>query len=70
MARAALRIGVQEVAAAVEVNPNTGRRIENGKDALASTIAALRAFYEANGIIFIAQNGAPPEFRYTPRSTA
>src|ERR1700720_3408080 len=43
MARAALGLGVRELAEKAGVAANTVTRIENGSDAKQSTIAALRA---------------------------
>ena len=57
MARALLRLGVREVAAEAGVTPNTISRIENGSDAKQSTFNAIRAVYEAHGVVFIPENG-------------
>ncbi|MCX2721961.1 helix-turn-helix domain-containing protein [Roseibium salinum] len=53
MARALLQMGVREVAAEAGVTPNTISRIENGGDAKTSTIQAIKAVYEAHGIVFV-----------------
>lgn len=54
MARALLKMGVRDVAALAQVTPNTVSRIENGSDAKVSTIEAIKAVYEARGIVFVA----------------
>ncbi len=67
-ARAILRVGVRDVAEATGVTPNTVSRIEapteNGKRGpQASTIAAIRSWYETKNIEFIAENGGGPGVR-------
>jgi transcriptional regulator with XRE-family HTH domain len=72
MARAALKLGVREIAAAAKVSPNTVTRLEAGLPVNSSTVAAIRAALEAAGVEFIAENGggagvrlrkgAPPAF--------
>lgn len=57
-ARALLKVGVREVAEATNVTPNTISRIESstGDDKRgphASTIKAIRTWYESKGISFI-----------------
>lgn len=58
MARAALRLGVREVAKAAKVSPATLSRVEADQPANASTLAAIRAALEAAGVIFT--NGEEP----------
>lgn len=53
MARALLQLGVRDVAAKAGVTPNTISRIENGGDAKASTLEAVRSVYIAAGVQFI-----------------
>ena len=53
MARAYVQLGVREVAALANVTPNTISRIENGGDAKASTLDALRHVYEMRGVHFL-----------------
>ena len=72
-ARAVLKIGVREVAAAVSVTPNTISRIEADTPAgprgpNASTIAVVQSWYESQGIEFIPQNGGGPGVRLKARS--
>lgn len=63
MARAALGWGVRDLAAKAGVTANTITRIENGSDAKASTLSAIRAALEAAGMEFIAENGGGPGVR-------
>jgi len=53
MARALIKLGVRDVASKAGVTPNTISRIENGSDAKASTLAALREVYERLGVQFL-----------------
>ena len=57
MARAALGLGVREVAKAAKVSPTTMTRFERGEDLRASTVAAIRAALEDAGVDFIDENG-------------
>lgn len=63
MARAALQMGVRDLAAAAKVSPNTIARLERGEALYARTIAAIRAALEAAGVEFIDQNGGGPGVR-------
>ncbi|WP_428030038.1 helix-turn-helix domain-containing protein [Ancylobacter sp.] len=54
MARAAVGWGVRELAERAGLTANTVTRIEKGSDAKASTLAAIKAAFEAEGIIFLA----------------
>jgi transcriptional regulator with XRE-family HTH domain len=57
MARAALRIGVREVAARAGVNPGTVARLETGRGgSLAASVEAIQRALEAAGVEFI-ENG-------------
>lgn len=58
MARAALSLGVRELAAAAGVSPDTVARFERGDALKSATIAEIRAALEARGAVFIADNGA------------
>lgn len=53
MARAALGLGVRDLAEMSGITANTISRIENGSDAKQSTIDTLRKCLEAAGITFI-----------------
>lgn len=57
MARAALRLGVRDLASAARVSPATVTRIEANMAGNASTLAALRSALEAAGATFI-EDGA------------
>ncbi len=63
MARAALKLGVRDVAKAAGVSPATVTRVEADQPANASTLAAIRAALEAAGVEFIAENGGGPGVR-------
>lgn len=63
MARAALKIGVRELAGRAGVSPDTVARLERGEDLRDATIAAIRAALEAAGVEFIAENGGGPGVR-------
>jgi transcriptional regulator with XRE-family HTH domain len=63
MARAALKIGVRDVAALAKVSPATVTRIESDQPANTSTLAAIRMALESAGVIFIDQNGEGPGVR-------
>ncbi len=56
MARAAVGWGVRELAEKASINPNTVSRIENGGDALASTLDRIQAALENAEVIFIDRN--------------
>ena len=64
MARAALKLGVRDVAAAAKVSPATVTRIESDQPANASTLAAIRTALEAAGVEFT--NGDAPGVRLRP----
>ena len=53
MARAAIGWGVRELAEKAGITANTVTRIENGSDAKASTLAAIQAALEAEGVVFL-----------------
>ena len=63
MGRAALRLGVRELAQAASVSPATVTRIEGDHPANASTLAAIRSALEAAGVEFIPENGGGPGVR-------
>jgi hypothetical protein len=67
MARAALRLGVRDVAAAAKVSPATVTRVEADQTANASTLAAIQAALEAAGVEFIEENGGGPGVRLKGR---
>ena len=57
MARAALKIGVRDVAALANVSPATVTRIESDQPANTSTLLVIRTALETAGVEFIAENG-------------
>ncbi len=63
MGRAAVGWSVRELARNVGVTPNTISRIENGGDALASTMERLQTALENAGVIFIDADDEGPGVR-------
>jgi transcriptional regulator with XRE-family HTH domain len=63
MARAALGLGVRELAAAAKVSADTVARFERGEELKTRTVEALQNTLEAAGIEFIAENGGGPGVR-------
>jgi transcriptional regulator with XRE-family HTH domain len=57
MARAALGLGVRELATTAEVSPTTITRLERGEVLFPRTVEAIRGALEAAGVEFIAENG-------------
>jgi len=57
MARAALGLGVRELAAAAKVSVDTVARFERGDELKERTIEALQRTLEAAGVDFIDENG-------------
>ena len=57
MARAALGLGVRDLAKAAGVSPDTVARLERGEDLKETTVVAIRTALEAAGVDFIAENG-------------
>lgn len=68
MARAALQIGVRELAVAAAVSPTTITRLERGEALYPRTVAAIRAALEKNGVEFI--DGDAPGMRLKPKAPA
>jgi len=64
MARAALALGVRELAAATGVSTNTITRFERGERLRVATIARLRAALEEAGMEFIPENGGGSGVRF------
>jgi len=69
MARAALGLGVRELAAAAQVSPDTIARLERGETLHPRTLAAIRSALEAAGVEFIAENGGGPGVRLRKSGT-
>ncbi len=63
MGRAAVGWNVRELARNAAVTPNTISRIENGGDALASTMERLQTALEDAGVIFIYADEEGPGVR-------
>jgi transcriptional regulator with XRE-family HTH domain len=68
MARAALGLGVRELAAAAKVSIDTVARFERGDDLKERTVEALQRALEAAGVEFT--NGGKPGVRLTRFVTA
>lgn len=63
MARAAIKMGVRELAEAAQVAPSTITRLESGETLNQRTLAVIRAALEAAGVIFVEENGEGPGVR-------
>ena len=63
MARAALQLGVREIAVAAGVATETISRLERGETLRPRTMAAVRAAFEAAGVVFVSGNGGGPGVR-------
>jgi transcriptional regulator with XRE-family HTH domain len=63
MARAALGLGVRELASAAKVSSDTVARFERGDELKERTIEALQRALEAAGVEFIDENGGGPGVR-------
>ena len=57
MARAALGLGVRELAELAKVSPDTIARLERGEELRERTVDAIRIALETAGVEFIAENG-------------
>lgn len=60
MARAALGLGVRDLAAAAGVSTDTVSRLERGEELLPRTVTAIRAALEAAGVAFMADGEVVP----------
>ena len=65
MARAALQLGIRDVAKLARVAPSTVSRLEAGEELKPRTIEAIRHAFEKAGIAFT--NGAEPGVRVKKR---
>ena len=63
MARAALELGVRELAALAKVSPTTVSKLEAGEELKPRTIDAIRVALENAGVIFVDENGEGPGVR-------
>jgi transcriptional regulator with XRE-family HTH domain len=53
MARAALDIGLRDLAVAADISPNTVARLERGETMHRRTLAHVQAVFEALGVVFV-----------------
>ena len=58
MARAALGLGVRDLAKLADVSPNTITRLERGEELHARTLSTIRSALEKAGAEFIPDNGS------------
>jgi transcriptional regulator with XRE-family HTH domain len=63
MARAALGLGVRELAILAKVSPNTITRFERGESMQERTVDNIKAALENAGVEFIPENGKGPGVR-------
>ena len=63
MARAALGLGVRDLATAAKVSPDTVARIERGETLYPRNVQAIRAALKSAGVEFIEENGGGPGVR-------
>ena len=70
MARAALGLGVRDLAKLAGVSPDTVARLERGEDLKPATVETLRLALEGAGIIFIPENGDGPGVRLAKKKSA
>ncbi|WP_171816897.1 helix-turn-helix domain-containing protein [Rhizobium brockwellii] len=63
MARAALGLGVRDLAKLADVSVDTLSRLERGEELMPRTMAAIRSALETAGVIFIDENGEGPGVR-------
>jgi len=68
MARAALGLGVRELAESAKVSTNTVIRFERGEALKERTVEAIRVALESAGVEFIAENGGGPGVRLRKQS--
>jgi transcriptional regulator with XRE-family HTH domain len=57
MARAAIDLGIRDLAEAAKVSTNTITRFERGEPLRERTVDAIRSALESAGVEFIAENG-------------
>ncbi len=68
MARAALGLGVRELAELAKVSPDTVARLERGEELKDRTVEAIQAALEAKGLEFT--NGGQPGVRMRERESS
>jgi transcriptional regulator with XRE-family HTH domain len=70
MARAALQLGVRDLAKLANVSAMTITRFENEQSGgQAETLRKLQSAFETAGVVFITENGGGPGVRLKKRST-
>jgi transcriptional regulator with XRE-family HTH domain len=67
MARAALGLGVRDLASRAKVSPDTVARLERGEELKDRTVETIRSVLEAAGVIFVDENGEGPGVRLKKR---
>lgn len=67
MARAAVQIGIRDLADQARVSPNTISRLERGERLHERTLAAIRQALEDAGVEFLAENGGGAGVRLRKR---
>jgi transcriptional regulator with XRE-family HTH domain len=67
MARAALGLGVRDLASRAKVSPDTVARLERGEELKDRTVEAIRSALEVAGVIFVEENGDGPGVRLRKR---
>ncbi|WP_018389740.1 helix-turn-helix domain-containing protein [Ancylobacter sp. FA202] len=63
MARAALQLGVRDLADLAKVSPTTITRLEAGEELKPRTVEAIQRALEEAGVVFVAENGEGPGVR-------
>ena len=63
MARAAIGLGIRELAAAAKVSTDTVARFERGVELKDRTVEAIQSALEIAGVEFIPENGGGPGVR-------
>lgn len=63
MARAALQLGVRELADMAKVSPTTVTRLEAGEELKPRTVEAIQRALEEAGVLFVNGNGEGPGVR-------
>jgi transcriptional regulator with XRE-family HTH domain len=69
MARAAIQIGVRDLAMLAKVSASTVARFEAGEELKERTIDAMCAALEKAGVEFIAEDNGGPGVRLKPKKT-
>jgi transcriptional regulator with XRE-family HTH domain len=69
MARAALGLGVRELAELAKVSPDTIARLERGETLRDRTVEDIKRALEAAGVEFIVENGGGPGVRLRKGAT-